>query len=44
MPAVYDNRIVWEDWRAMYSGGYNEDIYLLTLGAPETCPIAQFYS
>ena len=42
MPAVSDNRIVWEDWRAMFSGGYNEDIYLLTLGTPETCPTANF--
>ncbi len=42
MPAVSDNRIVWEDWRAIFSGGYNEDIYLLTLGTPETCPIANF--
>jgi beta propeller repeat protein len=42
MPAVSDNRIVWEDSRAMFSGGYNEDIYLLTLGTPETCPRANF--
>ena len=42
MPAVSDTRIVWEDWRALFSGGNNEDIYLLTLGAPETCPIAGF--
>ncbi len=41
-PAVYGNRIVWEDARAMYSGGYNNDIYLLTLGAPESCPTADF--
>jgi PKD repeat protein len=26
----------------MFSGGYNEDIYLLTLGTPETCPRANF--
>jgi beta propeller repeat protein len=41
-PAVYDNRIVWEDWRATHNGGYNTDIYLLTLGALETCPVADF--
>jgi len=42
MPAVSDNRIVWQDTRAMFNGGYNEDIYLLTLGAAETCPGADF--
>ncbi|HIH28544.1 MAG TPA: PKD domain-containing protein, partial [Thermoplasmata archaeon] len=43
MPAVYGNRIVWEDWRAIQSGaGNNPDIYLMTLGAPETCPRAGF--
>jgi beta propeller repeat protein len=43
MPAVYGNRIVWEDWRAIQSGaGNNPDIYLLTLGNPETCPQADF--
>ena len=42
MPAVNSNRIVWEDARATYIGGYNNDIYLLTLGAPETCPNADF--
>jgi beta propeller repeat protein len=42
MPAVNGNRIVWEDARAMFSGGYNTDIYLLTLGTPETCPVADF--
>ncbi len=42
MPAVNGNRIVWEDWREIYSGGYDADIYLLTLGAPETCPVADF--
>jgi beta propeller repeat protein len=42
MPAVYNDRIVWEDWRAIYSGEYNPDIYLLTLGTPEMCPIANF--
>lgn len=42
MPAVVDNRIVWQDTRAIFSGGYNEDIYLITLGAPETCPTADF--
>ena len=42
MPSVYGNRIVWEDWRATYSGAYNPDIYLMTLGAPETCPRADF--
>jgi len=42
MPAVNGNRIVWEDARATHSGGYNNDIYLLTLGAPETCPVADF--
>ena len=42
MPAVFDNRIVWQDSRAMFNGGYNEDIYLLTLGVPETCPGADF--
>ena len=44
MPAVYDDRIVWEDWRAIHSGEYNPDIYLLTLGTPETCPRAEFHS
>jgi beta propeller repeat protein len=43
MPAVYGNRIVWQDWRAIESGtGNNPDIYLLTLGKPETCPAAGF--
>ncbi len=42
MPAVSENRIVWEDWRAIHSGEYNPDIYLLTLGTPETCPGANF--
>ncbi|MFY9799668.1 MAG: PKD domain-containing protein, partial [Methanoregula sp.] len=42
MPAVHGNRIVWEDGRATHSGGYDNDIYLLTLGAPETCPVADF--
>ena len=42
-PAVYGNRIVWEDSRAIQSGAaVNPDIYLLTLGNPETCPIADF--
>jgi beta propeller repeat protein len=43
MPAVDGNRIVWEDSRAMQSGSGNyPDIYLLTLGNPETCPQADF--
>jgi beta propeller repeat protein len=42
MPAVYGNRVVWEDGRATHNGGYNTDIYMLTLGAPETCPVADF--
>jgi len=42
MPAVSGNRIVWQDTRAMFNGGYHEDIYLLTLGAAETCPGADF--
>ncbi|MCU0630960.1 MAG: PKD domain-containing protein [Methanoregulaceae archaeon] len=42
MPAVYDNRVVWVDARAMDSGGSDTDIYLLTLGTPETCPVADF--
>ena len=42
MPAVSGTRIVWQDTRAMFNGGYHEDIYLLTLGAPETCPGADF--
>jgi beta propeller repeat protein len=42
MPAVYNDRIVWQDSRAIFSGGYNEDIYLMTLGTPETCPTADF--
>jgi beta propeller repeat protein len=42
MPAVSDDRIVWEDSRAMFSGGYNSDIYMLTRGTPETCPVADF--
>ncbi|MDD1696089.1 MAG: PKD domain-containing protein, partial [Methanoregula sp.] len=43
MPAVDGNRIAWEDSRAMQSGSGNyPDIYLLTLGNPETCPQADF--
>src|SRR5665647_3669367 len=42
IPAVYGNHIVWEDSRAIFSGGYDNDIYMLTLGAPETCPAADF--
>ncbi len=42
MPAVSGNRIVWQDTRAIFNGGSTEDIYLLTLGVPETCPGADF--
>jgi beta propeller repeat protein len=43
MPAVYGNRIVWQDWSSIESGTRNNpDIYLLTLGEPETCPTAGF--
>ena len=41
-PAVYGNRVVWVDGRATHWGGYDTDIYLLTVGAPEICPIADF--
>ena len=39
-PAISGDRIVWEDFRN--EGGSDTDIYMLTLGTPETCPIADF--
>jgi TolB protein len=36
-PAIYDGRIVWEDSRSDYS-----DIYMLTLGSADACPVADF--
>jgi beta propeller repeat protein len=39
-PAVSGNRVVWEDYRN--GVGDDSDIYLLTLGSSETCPVADF--
>ena len=39
-PAVSGNRVVWEDYRNGI--GDDSDVYLNTLGAPETCPLADF--
>jgi beta propeller repeat protein len=36
-PAIYDDRVVWTDWR-----DNSGDIYLTTLDADETCPVAGF--
>ncbi|MGA2121723.1 MAG: PKD domain-containing protein [Methanoregula sp.] len=36
-PAIYDNRVVWTDWR-----DGKGDIYLYTINATETCPVADF--
>jgi len=36
-PAVSDSRIVWQDGRSGIA-----DIFLLTLGSPGTCPVADF--
>jgi beta propeller repeat protein len=38
-PAISGSRIVWEDYR---SGMGTSDIYLLTLGPAEVCPVADF--
>jgi PKD repeat protein len=42
-PAIWNNRIVWEDTRAQnaYSGS-DSDIYLFTLGSHDICPTADF--
>ncbi len=43
VPKIYGNRIVWEDGRSGVScGGCDSDIYLLTLGPVESCPVADF--
>jgi beta propeller repeat protein len=44
-PAIFGDRIVWEDHRADYAcGGVCNayDIYLLTRGTADTCPVADF--
>jgi PKD repeat protein len=42
-PAVWNNRIVWEDTRSGNScGGRDSDIYLFTLGSSDICPVADF--
>jgi beta propeller repeat protein len=43
LPKIYGTRIVWEDGRSGASCmGCDSDIYLLTLGPVETCPVADF--
>jgi beta propeller repeat protein len=43
LPKIYGNRIAWEDGRAGASCmGCDSDIYLLTLGPVEICPVAGF--
>jgi len=43
LPKIHGNRIVWEDGRSGVScAGCDSDIYLLTLGSVETCPVADF--
>jgi len=39
-PAVFENRVIWEDYRNGI--GSDSDIYLNTLGPAETCPVADF--
>jgi beta propeller repeat protein len=39
-PAISGSRIVWEDYRN--GDGSRSDVYLLTLGPAETCPVADF--
>jgi PKD repeat protein len=42
-PAVWNNRIVWEDTRSGNAcGGCDSDIYLFTLGPYSVCPVADF--
>jgi len=42
-PAVWNDRIVWEDTRSGNAcGGCDSDIYLFTLGSSDTCPVADF--
>jgi PKD repeat protein len=42
-PAIWNNRIVWEDTRSgFFHGGTDSDIYLFTLGSSDACPVADF--
>jgi PKD repeat protein len=42
-PALWNNRIVWEDTRpGITCSGCDSDIYLFTLGTSDTCPVAAF--
>jgi len=42
-PAVSNNRVVWEDTRSGTAcGGCDSDVYMVTLGTSDTCPVAAF--
>jgi PKD repeat protein len=42
-PAIWNNRIVWEDTRSGTAcGGCDSDVYLFTLGTSDSCPAARF--